>query len=989
MMKKLRSLIHENFNMDLRVKIEILSRRRDLINLEKQEELFKLFREYDIKNIVPLGPGTNRYAFKLNGFVVKVATDHDGKIDNLKEFKMAKRLFPYVTKTYEVSSNGTFLVAEYIQPFASYSEMCKYADRIREILNKLSTVYLIGDVGITSKNYANWGLRIGTEEPVCLDFAYVYDVSSELFVCRNCNDGTMILPNKDFTELYCPNKGCGRRYKFEDIRARIGNDIHRHEIGDLTEEGYLLESSNVLTELDEQRSNYLAKKNKHLETKSKTTEIDVQEEIPFIMEKPPEYYIKEDQSMFNNEKVVKFKFSNGVTIKASAEISEHNDEIKMVPAEAIIESKETETKEINSGESELAFIGSMNNPTSEDKSLGNLLTVSNKPSSLIKEVVATEAVPVVKETPIVRAEAIEKPVAPKVNNKPDTRSKYAIFNDNFLNNQERAISKLSNRIGNHMHELAVFDEVHTHIRDRKMYPETFYKNLQSAIFRSLMIFCNFNEEEVPNQRNKGFHKVFNPPEEIKGTEYEDTMIFIARFWNNRDINSVEESCDIMTAYKKMYNDHIGIQPEWIEILTKRIASKLPIDNNAVTIISNIVKREWCSPEKVIEEVPEEAPVEETIEESMEIVEEVVEEETQQEEVPEEVEENSQTSYDQEEELAFHGNIESIEESLPTSVNKKTMGDLSDYGENKFDSEEDDDDDEDDEEYDNEEIEFLSVEIYPDEDDYDIIKVNTADYFGSISIPFYTKLDEVRNHATPSIADDRNGIWDWLIHIQPDMIFKTKNPDKWLEVNNYEDKLENHLHIVIMGEEDNEYIMGIYSIQGIYVVDDNGTAHPVIDHEIISKINQVVKDDIGYGRISHLKRSLSMKQLFQEESYIESVVEYYDDPENSDNDEYEEGEEMIAENQNEEIESTSTGVEGEASKLAIMGEEAALRAIMGEEQLPYEASRIEAESYDQDDTVVPDEDESMEIVEEEVEEVVTTAQKDPDTPTIFQPIRRKR
>ena len=165
----------------------------------------KLLRKYDIDGIVPLGPGTNRYAFKLDGFVVKVATDNDGKIDNLKEFKMAKRLFPYVTKTYEVSENGTLLVAEYIQPFESYREMCMYQDKIKDILEKLSDVYLIGDVGITSKNYSNWGLRIGTEDPVCLDFAYVYEVKSELFVCNKCRTGSMLVPTPDFTKLQCSN----------------------------------------------------------------------------------------------------------------------------------------------------------------------------------------------------------------------------------------------------------------------------------------------------------------------------------------------------------------------------------------------------------------------------------------------------------------------------------------------------------------------------------------------------------------------------------------------------------------------------------------------------------------------------------------------------------------------------------------------------------------------------------------------------------------
>ena len=288
--KVLRSLIHERFPFELRVELELLSRRRDILNKEKQEELFFILRKYNIDDIVPLGPGTNRYAFKLGGFVIKFATDHDGKIDNFKEFKMAKRLFPYVTKVYEVSENGTMLVAEYVQPFDSYGEMAAHANQIRKILTKLGSVYLIGDVGITDKNYSNWGLRIGTDDPVCLDFAYVYEVSSDLFVCKYCKTNSMLVPNKDFTELHCSNPSCGKRYLFEDIRRKIGNDVHNHEIGDLTKEGYLLNASNVLQELDETRSGYLARKKK-----KEPAQKPVQVAKPirsFVMNKSPREYLR-------------------------------------------------------------------------------------------------------------------------------------------------------------------------------------------------------------------------------------------------------------------------------------------------------------------------------------------------------------------------------------------------------------------------------------------------------------------------------------------------------------------------------------------------------------------------------------------------------------------------------------------------------------------------------------------------------------------------
>jgi hypothetical protein len=257
--KILRSLIHEKFPFELRVELELLSRQRSISNKEKQEELILLLKKHSIDDIVPLGSGTNRYAFKLCGFVVKFATDNDGKIDNLKEFKMAKVLYPHVTEIHEVSQNGTILVAEYIQPFDSFHEMCIYQDAIRKILSNLSSRFLIGDVGINQKNYANWGLRIGMKQPVCLDFAYVYEVSSALFLCNHCQTNSMLVPDKDFFELYCPNKTCGKKYKFEEIRARLGNDIHSHEIGDLSTIGYLLKESNVLNELDINKSSYLKK----------------------------------------------------------------------------------------------------------------------------------------------------------------------------------------------------------------------------------------------------------------------------------------------------------------------------------------------------------------------------------------------------------------------------------------------------------------------------------------------------------------------------------------------------------------------------------------------------------------------------------------------------------------------------------------------------------------------------------------------------------
>ena len=48
MEKILRSLIQEKFPLEVRLKIELLSRRRDLVNKEKQEELIKILQSNNI-----------------------------------------------------------------------------------------------------------------------------------------------------------------------------------------------------------------------------------------------------------------------------------------------------------------------------------------------------------------------------------------------------------------------------------------------------------------------------------------------------------------------------------------------------------------------------------------------------------------------------------------------------------------------------------------------------------------------------------------------------------------------------------------------------------------------------------------------------------------------------------------------------------------------------------------------------------------------------
>lgn len=997
MIKNLRSLIQENFPLELRIQIELLSRRRDLVNKEKHEELIKLLQSFNIEGVVPLGPGTNRYAFKLNGFVVKVATDHDGKIDNFKEFKMAKRLYPYVTKIYEVSENGTLLVAEYIQPFASYTEMCGYSEKIRDILTKLSSVYLIGDVGITSKNFANWGLRIGSDDPVCLDFAYVYEVSSELFICRYCNTNSMLVPNKEFTELHCPNKACNRKYLFEDIRAMIGNDIHSHEIGDLTQEGYRVIESGISTELDETRSNYLARRKEKTKEPKKSTEPEIVYE-PFVMDTPiyTDFKGGKTMSIFENSKAAAesmmkgtplFQFSNGVIIPAKAvAISTKDSGVKIVKATECdeipvvdnqeeffggIDDEETPTamEQDDDPDEGLAFSGSIDPnvgvvagvPIESDgnilEKLESMTPVNRDPVVVKKAVSATvlqypaqEPAPAKVEaaTPEVKVTTVTKP-AVVVENKPvevnTPQQNVKLISDNFKRNAYKAFSKLSDRIGAHMHELGVKDVVASHIRDKKMYPEGFYKGIQNAVFRSLMIFCQFDEKDVANYDGKGTHKVFTPPSTFDGTPFQDTAVFVSRFWDNRDINSLEVADDIMLHYRDRFQDYQGIQNEWIPLLETRIKDKMPIDANGAKKIADIIRSNWCVQ---IEDETEESP-----EEAVEV------------------------QPEPEEEIAFSGAYDNT-----ASVEKVEVA--QNPTEDEYDEEETGNDDD---------YPFC-VEIYPD-DDYDIIKVNAADAFGPISIPYYVKLENVKVNTTediPSIADDRNGVWDWLIHMVPDMMFRTRDPQKWLEVNTYNGET-NQLRIVIMNENKGEYIMGIYYLVGIFIIDDEGNPNPTSDPVILAKLNKIIRDDTGYGGISHLQRSLSMEDLIRDEEYINDLVvieededpDQYDDPDSNDK-------------PGNDPEDSPEPEESEA-------EQAAIKILLEDGRTNNDSDEQESSSSTSKCSFVEQHSEDMEIPEFEtfqdtpqpqpqetkVEEPETQTIQPPTTnaPGVFMPIRRKK
>ena len=237
------SLILDKFPMDALLELtEINMLGED--NNTKCVYVRETLRKYNIP-FEGLGSGTNRYGINMPGpmgmVAVKIALDEDGMIDNRREFLYGRQLYNYnrcVCKTYECLPNGLIAVFEYVTPF-TLADLHRFEDKIREILSDISSIYMIGDVGVNEDNYKNWGIRMvdGEEEICMLDFAYIYAISYKLFTC-NCDNITLVNYDKDFVNLYCPR--CHKKYRFADIRRKVTSEAQEKEIGDIRRLGYVL-----------------------------------------------------------------------------------------------------------------------------------------------------------------------------------------------------------------------------------------------------------------------------------------------------------------------------------------------------------------------------------------------------------------------------------------------------------------------------------------------------------------------------------------------------------------------------------------------------------------------------------------------------------------------------------------------------------------------------------------------------------------------------
>jgi hypothetical protein len=209
----MRHRIHEYFSEERLQAIDDIRRSAKFKNNnERCDAILDVVNDMGVKF---LGPGTNRMAFLLDGYVYKVAMDSFGVQDNWTEFNMSRELQPYVTKTYE--SNGLISIAEYVTLF-TMEEFMRSKEVIIGILEDLAEDYLFCDISASTKSFANWGWR-SNHDIVILDYGYIYPIDRRIMHCKKC--GSPLVWNNNFTKLMCSKQTCKFSHDPIEIRDRM------------------------------------------------------------------------------------------------------------------------------------------------------------------------------------------------------------------------------------------------------------------------------------------------------------------------------------------------------------------------------------------------------------------------------------------------------------------------------------------------------------------------------------------------------------------------------------------------------------------------------------------------------------------------------------------------------------------------------------------------------------------------------------------------
>ena len=187
--------------LDLKCEIGEIPLQKGMRPTTRNRKVIEMLQDYHV-NFTEIGTGTNRFIVKYDGYALKIGLDHEGVADNMQEFAICdslNKIYPgSAANAYEISSGGHLLTAEYCPALTTYNEMWGYHSEIRNILTAWSNTFLLGDVGITKQNYANWGISQQTGKITCIDYAYIFPASMDLFKCI-CGNRAMTFAKSDFS----------------------------------------------------------------------------------------------------------------------------------------------------------------------------------------------------------------------------------------------------------------------------------------------------------------------------------------------------------------------------------------------------------------------------------------------------------------------------------------------------------------------------------------------------------------------------------------------------------------------------------------------------------------------------------------------------------------------------------------------------------------------------------------------------------------------
>ena len=229
---KIESLIKKNFSEEFMRKIYDIYSNDYISIVEKTIQFDKLFTDEfgERKDYRRIGEGTNRFVCLLDNHIIKVAYNYLAYIDNMNELAQAKYKSKYLAQAFE--TNGIILVSEYVTVMDK-EEFLESQFHIKRILDVLAEdqamekdkrkFYILGDMGMSEKNYGNWGRRMNGEI-VVLDYGYLYQLSNdewkEVAKCPTC--GSSLEYTKDYSELECTRTDCKTKVKYTTLRNSFG-----------------------------------------------------------------------------------------------------------------------------------------------------------------------------------------------------------------------------------------------------------------------------------------------------------------------------------------------------------------------------------------------------------------------------------------------------------------------------------------------------------------------------------------------------------------------------------------------------------------------------------------------------------------------------------------------------------------------------------------------------------------------------------------------